>query len=142
MAFTNDPSRAVDRVRMRVGDVNTANEHLADAWYEHFISISGGSESSAAVKAAGAILASFTDSIRERVDQVEIYGNHQFENYLKFLQELVRNPMIAGMGPFKPYAGGISKSDMEKNTSDPDANLCPMKQGFVEDSFTGYYEGS
>lgn len=140
MPFMNDPSRPVDRVRMRVGDVNTANEHLADAWYDYYLSISGGSESSAAVKAAGAILASFTENIRERVDQVEIYGNHQFENYLKFLQELIRNPSIAGMGPPMPYAGGISKSDMDKNKSDPDANLCPVSQGFNEDSFVGSFQ--
>jgi len=136
MPFTNDPSRDVDLVRMKVGDVDLEFEYLTDDWYNYFINRNDGNLNRSSLDAARAILASFTGSVREKTDQVEIYGNELFENYLNFLNNFVTNPSLSPLGPPVPYFGGLSISDMQNKRDNSDLNGSRVQLGIIEKSTT------
>ena len=52
-----------------------------------------------------------------RLDRIEIHGQDVFNNYLKYLQAVVNNPVetLRGGGI---YAGGIDVSDVIANNND------------------------
>jgi len=129
MAFTNNPALPRDRVRMKIGDIDQTNEYLSDQWYDYFIQQNSKNETLAALDAAKAILSYFTKNSREKVDQVEVWGNDQFDNYLKWLKEFTENPSISGLKSAIPFGGGTSKSDMNERKSDSDNNLSPLSVG-------------
>lgn len=128
--FTNDPSNVVDRLRMVVGDTDDVNEYLSDQWYLYYLEKNTNNETRSAIDAAKSILARFTSNTREKVDQVEVYGNEMFENYLEWLKNFIENPAISGLRSPVPYAGGISKSDMRCNNENDDNNTVGIKTGF------------
>jgi len=132
MAYTNDPTNIIDRVRLMIGDTDTANEHLSDDWYTYFLGKYSNNEVLSAIDAAKSILARFTSNTREKVDQIEIWGNLQFDNYLLWLKDFIENPAISGLRSPAPYAGGISKSDMASNDSNSDNVTVEIKRGFIE----------
>lgn len=132
--FTNDPTNPIDRVRMTVGDTDTSNEYISDQWYTHFLSNNSNNETRTAIDCAKAILARFTFNTREKVDQIEIYGNELFPNYLIWLKEFIESPALSGLKSPSPYAGGVSISDMAANNNNSDNNTIAIKSGFIEDS--------
>lgn len=133
MAYTNDPTRDIDRVRLSVGDTDVDNEYISDTWYQYFLDNNSANEKLAAIDAAKAILAKFTANTREKVDQVEIYGNQQFDNYLQWLKDFIENPSLSGILSPVPYLGGLSKQDMRDNNTTIDNNRNPLYTGFVEE---------
>lgn len=143
MAFTNDPQIPRDRVRIRVGDTDPLNEYVADTWYDYYLQENSQNETLTALDIAKIILAKFASCTREKVDQVEIWGNDKFDNYLEWLKEFVENPALSGLGSPCPYASGISISDMESYKQDPDVNSVPFSVGetaSTEDYYNdGYY---
>lgn len=133
MAFTNDPSLPRDRVRMSVGDVDPLNEYLTDSWYDYYLTENDGNETLAAIDAAKSILVRFTNNTREKVDQVEIWGNDQFDNYLAWLKNFIENPALSGLSSPVPFGGGTSKKDIAERRADSDNNLSPFYTGCIED---------
>lgn len=140
MSFSNDPNNPIDRVRMLVGDTDPQNEYLSDQWYIYFLDKSSNNETLAAISAAKSILVKFTSNTREKVDQVEIWGNEQFQNYLDWLKDFIENPSLSGLRSPTPYAGGISKSDMRENDNNPDNNTLRIKTGFTQDDYQEYIQ--
>lgn len=136
--FTNDPSNPLDRIRMTVGDTDEDNEYISDGWYYYYLTANSNNETLTAIEVAKKILSKFTSNTREKVDQVEIYGNEQFNNYLKWLKEFIESPSLSGLRSPVPYASGISKSDMRKNDADSDNVRPPIKAGFTQDSEPKY----
>jgi hypothetical protein len=132
--FTNDPTNPIDRIRLTVGDTDELNEYISDQWYSHFLAKNTNNETRAAIDAAKAILVRFTSNTREKVDQVEVYGNELFPNYLQWLKEFIESPALSGLRSPSPYAGGVSISDMTANNNNIDNNTLPIKSGFIEDS--------
>jgi hypothetical protein len=132
--FTNDPTNPIDRIRLTVGDTDELNEYISDQWYSHFLTKNTNNETRAAIDAAKAILVRFTSNTREKVDQVEVYGNELFPNYLQWLKEFIESPALSGLRSPSPYAGGVSISDMTANNNNIDNNTLPIKSGFIEDS--------
>jgi len=134
--FTDDPSNPIDRVRLRVGDTDNNNEYLDDRWYTHFLTTSNNNEVITSIEIAKAILVRFTGHTREVVDQVEIYGNQRFEQYLKWLKDFVENPNLSGFRSPVPFAGGISKQDMIDRRNDPDNNIVKVPTNQNDDPIT------
>lgn len=141
MSFTNDPSNILDRIRLTVGDTEPMNEYLSDEWYTYFLTKNNNNETLSSIDAAKAILVKFTGNTREREGQIEVYGNEQFDQYLAWLKSFIEDPSISGLRSPVPYAGGISKSDMESNRCNSDVNSTPIHTGFIEEtsSYNGYY---
>lgn len=130
--FRNDPTRPIDRVRIRVGDTSELNEFITDHWYEYYLCELEGNETLVAIEVAKAILVKFSGSTRNVVDQVEMYDNQKFEQYLVWIKEFINNPHLSGMRPPMPYAGGISKSDVQANRDNEDNNQGQIYMGFTE----------
>lgn len=120
MPYTNDPqNNPVDRIRLNVGDIWDDIEYLTDADYQYFLDAANGNENRATMDAVRAILFKLTRMTRERTGDIEVYGGDWFSNYMKALQLILKDPNIA-ISLAVPYAGGISRSDMQANRCDPD----------------------
>lgn len=130
--FTNNPvSSATDRVRLIVGDTMVEIEYLSDEVYQFLLDKHQNNETSAALEAARYILGSLAKFSRQRTGDIEVYGAEMFKNYKDFLLELIRNPQML-LSRAQVYAGGISKTDMIANDSNPD-NIPPtFYRGFSE----------
>lgn len=140
MSFSDNPNNPIDRVRVQVGDTDPQNEYLADQWYSYFLDKNSNNETLTAIDVARSILVKFTSNTREKVDQVEIWGNEQFQNYLDWLKDFIENPSISGLRSPVPYAGGISKSDMRENENNSDNNSLRIKTGFNEGTCPEYIQ--
>jgi len=132
MSFTNSPATsAIDRVRLIVGDTNTEFDYLSDETYQYLLNKYQNNEQATAMEAARYILGSLAKYSRQRTGDIEVYGAEMFKNYKDFLIELLRNPQML-LARAQAYAGGISKSDMERNDMNPD-NISPrFYRGFSE----------
>ncbi len=131
MSFTNDPANsAVDRIRLFVGDTLAYPEWLSDETYTYLLDKYNDNESLSAVEAAKYILAQLTHYTRERAGEVEVYGDVYFKNYKEFLTQLIQDPTIT-LSSATPYAGGISKSDMESNDCNSDNVTSRFYRGFA-----------
>lgn len=120
MPYTGDPqNNPVDRIRLNVGDIWDDIEYLTDADYQYFLDAANGNENRATMDAVRAILFKLTRMTRERTGDIEVYGGDWFSNYMKALQLILKDPNIA-ISLAVPYAGGISRSDMQANRCDPD----------------------
>lgn len=120
MPYTHDPANnPIDRIRLNVGDIWDDMEMLADADYQYFLDAANGNENRATMDAVRAILFKLTRMTRERTGDIEVYGGDWFNNYMKALQLILKDPNIS-ISLAVPYAGGISRSDMQANRCDPD----------------------
>ena len=129
MAYTDDPLNPTDRIRLKIGDVDTDFSLVSDQWYGYYLSL-GYTENAVALEIARKILAQYAnDASRQRVDQVEVYGKEKFDSYLKWLKDLVANGITSA--PI-PYAGGQSLKDMVANDSNLD-NVRPWRPYNHED---------
>jgi len=121
MPFTNDPTIARDRIRLMIGDTDPVIALVDDAWYDYYLTQYNNNEKTTAIEIAKKILAMYANNAsRERVDQVERYGQEQFDSYLKWLKDLISDPNLGLLGAPMPYLGGSSKSDMRANDLVPD----------------------
>lgn len=120
MAYTNDPTNIIDRVRIKIGDIDPYNPLVEDIWYTYYLDEYDQNENKTALEVAKNVLARYSSYAREREGQVEIYGSEVFDNYLKWLKYTISNPDFGFLGAPVPYAGGISVSDMVANNRNPD----------------------
>lgn len=120
MPYQHDPANnPIDRIRLNVGDIWDDMEMLSDADYQYFLDAANGNERRATMDAVRAILFKLTRMTRERTGDIEVYGGDWFNNYMKALQLILKDPNIS-ISLAVPYAGGISRSDMQANRCDPD----------------------
>lgn len=132
MPYTNDPANsATDRVRLNVGDIWPDIELLSDADYQYFLDKYDGNENRASLDAARAILFKLARMCRERTGDIEVYGSDWARQYREALLLFVNNPELT-LSLAVPYAGGISKSDMRNNDSNPDNVTREVYIGFSE----------
>jgi hypothetical protein len=133
MSYTNDPNNPLDRVRMNIGDTDIDNEYMSDAWYIYYYTAMNQNEVLTSVEVAKKVLAKFTSNTREITDQVEVYGNETFKQYLEWLKEFIENPSLSGLRSPVPYGGGISLIDIDNNNINSDNNTLGIKTGFTAD---------
>lgn len=132
MPFPLDPvNDPISRIRLMIGDTEEVDPYLDDSVYSYLLGKYNNNERASAKEAAIYVLASLTKYVRERTGQIEVYGAEWFKNYKEFLDSFINNPSIGGYNPI-PYAGGISKSDMRKNDSDPDLVRPNIYKGFTQ----------
>lgn len=120
MPYSGNPANsATDRVRLLVGDIWDDFEILQDADYQFWLDKYLGNENRTALDAARAILFKLSRLTRERTGDIEVYGSEWFKDYRAALQDMLKNPDLS-INIAMPYAGGISKSDMQANDSNSD----------------------
>jgi hypothetical protein len=115
MAFTDDPTLARDRIRLTIGDTDSVSPYVTDAWYDYYLNLNNGNEKTTAIDVAKKILAMYTGWTRQREGQIELYGQEAFDNYLRWLKDLLSDPALGLLSAPMPYLGGSSKIDMRSN---------------------------
>ena len=139
MAYTGSPATsAVDRVRLACGDIDTTLVFLDDATYQYYLDKNNGNEKRTARELMPIILLSLAKMRRERAYMCEVYGADTFNNYMQALKLALANPAIYDV-EFTPYAGGISRSDMEANMLDTDTPTTQIYKGVTNDSGSPSY---
>ena len=129
MAYTDNPLNPLDRIRLKIGDIDPQYPFISDVWYQYFLD-QGYSENAVALEIARKILAQYVhSSAREMEGLVQVYGKERFDSYMTWLKDLVSTGI---MSPPVPYCGGISVSDMFNNDSNLD-NVRPFRPYNHED---------
>lgn len=111
-----DLTLATDRVRLAVADTTDLPVFPTNV-YEYLLSKHSNNETAAIKEAAYLILGQLTSKTRERLDRMEFWGNQSFEQYLKFIGEVIKNPN-GYLNSAGVYAGGIDVADVEANQLD------------------------
>ena len=108
------------RIRLRVGDVQDI-QIFPDSIYTYYYQENNENENTTVKEMAYYILGALSQNTRERLDRIEYYGQEAFDNYLKFINVLIKDPRTS-MSITGVYCGGLSKEDMRENDSNPDVN--------------------
>jgi len=123
---------AIDRVRLRLGDVNCPYI-LDDQSIEYYITKNNGNENRAYKELLTVVLFSLSRYTRERAGEVEVYGNEYFRQYYDAVKLALSNPDLNYIVAV-PYAGGISRHDMAANQQDVDSVDKPFYNGFTDET--------
>lgn len=124
MSFTSNPlDNPLDRLRLITGDTDPCEEGLVDDIYRYVLTKHSGNEKLAALECLGYLVAKYASYVTEKAGGLFIKESEKFEQYSKLHSMYTKNPSFSLYSAGAPYAGGISLSDMESNTSDTDNNL-------------------
>ena len=128
MAYTNSPATSVtDRLRLNVGDIHSV-EILDDATYTYYYTKNENNERRATRDLFTVLLFALSRYTQERAGQLEVYGHQYFQNYLAAVKLAITNPSIDSITAM-PFAGGISRTDMDERASDIDVVDKPFYMG-------------
>lgn len=128
----------INAVRIEVADTDPALPILSDEEITYFLNKQNGSVRKASLDAARVILLKLSQSGDEVVGILSLKGSRIAAEYRESLKLYLNNPhlnpILDGLGSFVDtdgktqnpvYAGGISVSDMQANTANPDNNYIP-----------------
>ena len=112
------------QVRYELADTSIELPILVDAEYTYFLNKHNESIRRAAIDAAKTIMLKLSmSSGRKSIDILSLDNSGAATAYREALIAFIRNPDLNGLlSGVNPYAGGISKSDMNKNIAIPDNN--------------------
>ena len=111
-----DLTDPLSRCRLGTADFQDL-QILPDNVYEYLLEKHSDNETAVIKEAAQIILGSLSYGTRERLDRIETFGNQAFEQYLKYLKEVIKSP-TGNYASAGIYAGGIYVDDVLANQSD------------------------
>ena len=131
MAYTNSPATSItDRLRLNVGDIHSV-EILDDATYTYYYTKNEQNERRATRDLFTVLLFALSRYTHEKAGQIEVWGSDYFRNYLDAVKLAITNPSIDSITAM-PFAGGISRTDMDTRASDTDAVDKPFYIGCTD----------
>lgn len=135
MAYTGDPANVpTDAVRLYVGDVSPTMPILSDADYEYFLAQNNQNVKRSAIVAAQAILFQFSQLVEERIGTLEFNGGQAANNYRQALMMFLNNPNFSvALEGALPYAGGISKQDIQNNIDNTDNQVVDITRSIASE---------
>lgn len=124
--FMNDPKNNVlDQIRVIIGDTDNDELLLSQSVLEYIYESNGKNVNTAAIKALEAIIMSSAKYTDEDVGDVSIKLSQRFKQLRQTLADLKKRTAFG-----KPYAGGISNSDIAARVADPDNPVKLIEQGW------------
>ncbi len=114
-----------DATRFLIGDTDMHDPLLLDKEIEYFLVRYNYHVLNAAIRCCEVIAAKFARRCDETVGQVRMTFSQQRDAYIKMRSDL---QMRVAMTDAQPYAGGISKSDVQQN----DLNTDRVKPDFTK----------
>lgn len=117
-------------MRFWVGDVNESTPQLSDEEIAYLLSLTGGSVIQAAILACMQLANRYSSQVDFAVEtELRVALSQRAEAYARRAQELRDQAKLPGFGGLMPmpYAGGISRSDMQRQEQDGDR----VPPGFV-----------
>jgi len=131
VAYTASPSTSVvDRLRLNVGDIHSV-EILDDETYTYYYNKNEQNERRATRDLFTVLLFALSRYTHEKAGQLEVWGGEFFQNYLAAVKLAITNPSIDSITAM-PFAGGISRTDMDTRASDTDAVDKPFYMGCTD----------
>lgn len=131
MAFTPEEQEKIELVRILVGDVPSSIFYpvLTDEEIGKLLALENWDVLRASRRVAISIAFSLTSfPYRERTDSIEVWNNASLE-YRKVLEEFIKESgQINLPANLKPYAAGISITDVNAANNNPDRNRSPLSQ--------------
>ena len=113
----------IQALRYELADTDTSLPYLSDSEYTYFLTKNNDSHRRAMVDCAKTILLKLSMRGDESVDIFSIKGSKVAEQYRLALQLFLRDPNLnPALTMAQAYAGGVSRSDMQANEEDEDAN--------------------
>lgn len=128
----------IKKVRYELADTDPALPLMGDAEYAYFIDKNSSNIKRSMIDCAKTILFKLSMRGDETVDIFSLKGSKAAEQYRLALQLFIKNPEFnPALTLAEPYAGGISKSDMQDNVDEEDNNavLSPLEQTDVPDDY-------
>lgn len=114
----------VKAVRVELGDTSPEFPIMSDDEIRYFLDKHDWSVRRAAMDTAKSMLLKISLRSDESVDIFSIKGSGSAKQFMQALQMFISNPELNPIYQnAMPYAGGISKSDMQANNANPDNNI-------------------
>ena len=124
MSFTNDPvCNPIDRIRLLTGDVDSYDEGLSDEVYIYVYKRNNNNENLSALECLRYLLAKYANYVTEKAGGLFVKESERYEQYRSLYDMYTKNPATMLLNTPKPFAGGISISDMQTNEANPDNNV-------------------
>lgn len=114
---TLDLTKAVDRVRLSVGDVTDYPVFPEDTIYQYALDKNNGNESAAIKEMAYLILGVLSQKTHSRMDRLEFWGEQVFSSYLQFIKAVINNPTNAS-NLAQMYVAGVLVDDIKAAAAD------------------------
>lgn len=118
MAVLDVAGSAIDRIRLAVVDYQEPFV-LTDGVIEYYLGVNGGNEGATIKQCAGFILGTLSQKTQVALDRIVVHGQTQFDNYLRYLKQVINSPTNVSNGFGGVYVGGVSIDDILANNSDP-----------------------
>lgn len=112
---TLDLSSATDRVRLNIGDTSDI-PWLADTEIDYALSYNNNNEAAATKQCASFILARMAYNGHEKLDKLEFFGSDVFNQYMRFLKDVLNNSVYNAMGGI--FVAGMNLEDTRNNKLD------------------------
>jgi hypothetical protein len=130
----------VKAIRIELGDTSPEFPIMSDDEYRYFLDKNDWSIRRTALDAAKSMMLKLSMRTDETVDIFSIKGSGAAKQFMQALQMYISNP---DLNPIyqnaMPYAGGISKSDMNANDSNLDNNIIVQPTQSPNAYPTGYF---
>ena len=131
----------IQDVRYELGDTSAEFPIMSDAEIRYFLYKNDCALQRTAMDVAKSMLLKLSMRSDETVDLFSIKGSQAAKNYMQALKMYISNPDLNRIyDSVMPYAGGISKSDMETNDAILDNNIIVSPTKSPALSFNGYFE--
>lgn len=148
MSYTNNPaSSVVDRLRLKVGDIDETDEGLTDEVYEYLYESKAGNENQAALEALRMLVFKYANYVTEKSGAFFIKEGERYTQYKAMLEQALKDPSFGFFTAGTGYAGGISKGELQANRMNSDANGSPFREGattslpFDQAQYGRYFRG-
>lgn len=115
MAVLDLVGSAIDRIRLAIGDTLDI-KWLTDEEIQYALDSNSSNEQAATKTAAQFILARMAYSGRERLDKLEFYGSDVFNQYMRFLKDVLNNSVYNATGGI--FVAGMDLDDTRNNKLD------------------------
>ena len=131
----------VQDIRFELGDTSAEFPMMTDAEIRYFLYKNDCNLQRTAMDVAKSLLLKLSMRSDETVDVFSIKGSQAAKNYMQALKMYISNPDLNRIyDTVMPYAGGISKSDMETNDSIIDNNVIVPPTKAPNLPINGYFE--
>ena len=131
----------VQDIRFELGDTSAEFPMMTDAEIRYFLYKNDCNLQRTAMDVAKSLLLKLSMRSDETVDVFSIKGSQAAKNYMQALKMYISNPDLNRIyDTVMPYAGGISKSDMETNDSIIDNNVIVPPTKSPNLPINGYFE--
>lgn len=124
----------VEQVRLEVGLVGQACDLLSDDEITYYLTKNTNNITKTSRDCAKTALFILSQYVHEKASELEIWGHDWFNNYYKALQLYLNDPNFnTSITGAKPYAGGISVSDIKANVENFDNQVVNVDIGIPTD---------